>query len=51
MQPCGYNCPRNKRQGAKKEVSFAHRILVFHFFFLFMVLHDVTFNMTAMIYM
>jgi hypothetical protein len=39
-------------QGAKKEVCFAHRILVFHFFslfFLLVVLHDVTFNVTATI--
>jgi hypothetical protein len=37
-------------QGLKgKKVCFAHRILVFHFFFLLMVLHDVTFNVTAMI--
>jgi hypothetical protein len=33
MQPCGKNCPRTKGQGAKKEVYFAHRILVFHFFY------------------
>jgi hypothetical protein len=32
MQPCGWNCPRAEGQGAKKEVSFAHRILDFHFF-------------------
>jgi hypothetical protein len=32
-QPCGSNCPRAKRQGAKKEVCFSHRILVFYFFF------------------
>jgi hypothetical protein len=54
MQPCGWNCPRAVGQGAKKEVCFAHRILVFHFFhffFLLMVLHDVTFNMTATIWM
>jgi hypothetical protein len=38
--------------GAKKEVSFAYRILDFHFFLLFfllMVMHDVTFNVTATI--
>jgi hypothetical protein len=33
MQPCGQNCPRAKGHGAKKEVCFAHRILVFHFIF------------------
>jgi hypothetical protein len=49
MQPCGYNCPRVERQGAKTEVFFVHKSLVFHFFVLFMVLHDVTFNMTATI--
>jgi hypothetical protein len=52
MQPCGWNCPRAEGQGAKKEVYFAYRIFVFHFFsllFLLMVLHDVTFNVTAMI--
>jgi hypothetical protein len=35
-------------QGAKKDVCFAHRILVFHFyllpFFFVIVLHDVIFN-------
>jgi hypothetical protein len=48
------NCPKAERQGAKKEVSFAHRILAFHFFsilFLLMVLHDVTFNVTDTILM
>jgi hypothetical protein len=40
--------------GAKKEVYFAHRILVFQFFsifnlFLLMVLYDVTFNVTTTI--
>jgi hypothetical protein len=35
MQPCGWNCPRVAGQGAKKEVCFVHRILVFHFFSLF----------------
>jgi hypothetical protein len=52
MQSCGQNCPRAKGLGAKKEVCFAHRILVFHFFslcFLLMVLHDVTFNVTISI--
>jgi hypothetical protein len=41
--------PRAEGQGAKKEVCFVHRILDFHFFFLLMVLHDVTFNVTATI--
>jgi hypothetical protein len=35
MQPCGQNYPRAEGQGAKKEVCFAHKILVFHFFSLF----------------
>jgi hypothetical protein len=35
MQPCGLNYPRAEGQGAKKEVCFAHRILVFHFFHFF----------------
>jgi hypothetical protein len=54
MQPCGWNCPRVDGQGSQKIVCFAHKILVFHFFsrfFLFMVLHDVTFNVIAMIWM
>jgi hypothetical protein len=33
MQPCGWNCPRAEGQGAQKIVCFAHKILVFHFFF------------------
>jgi hypothetical protein len=44
--------PRAEGQGAKNEVCFAYRILVCHFFslfFLLMVLHDVTFNVTATI--
>jgi hypothetical protein len=52
MQPCGQNCPRAEGQGTKKKVCFAYRILVFHFFslfLLFMVLYDVTFNVTDMI--
>jgi hypothetical protein len=36
MQPCGWSCPRAKGQGAKKEVCFAHKILVSHFFSLFL---------------
>jgi hypothetical protein len=54
MQPCGWNCPRAEGQGSQKIVCFAHKILVFHFFslfFLLMVLHDVTFNVTATIWM
>jgi hypothetical protein len=54
MQPCGWNCPRAEGQGSQKIVCFAHKILVFHFFSLFfwlMVLHDVTFNVTATIWM
>jgi hypothetical protein len=43
MRPCGQNCPRVEGQGAKKEVCLVYRILVFYFFLL-MVLHDVTFN-------
>jgi hypothetical protein len=42
------------KEGSKKEVCFAYRILDFHFFFTFffflIVLHDVTFNMTATIW-
>jgi hypothetical protein len=52
MQPCGQNCPRAEGQGAKIFFCFAHKIVVCHFFslfFLLMVLHDVTFNVTAMI--
>jgi hypothetical protein len=40
MQPCGWNYPRAVGQGVKKEVCFAHRILVFHFFSLFFFAHD-----------
>jgi hypothetical protein len=29
MQPCGWSCPRAEGQDAKKEVCFAHKILVF----------------------
>jgi hypothetical protein len=36
IQSCGWNCPRAEGQGAKKEVCFAHRILVFHIFHLFL---------------
>jgi hypothetical protein len=39
MQPCGSNCPRAEGQGAKKKVCFAHKILVFHFFSLFVFAH------------
>jgi hypothetical protein len=35
IQSCGWNCPKTEGHGAKKEVCFAHRILVFHFFFTF----------------
>jgi hypothetical protein len=35
MQPCGQNDPRAQGQGAKKELFFAHRILVFQFFHFF----------------
>jgi hypothetical protein len=40
---------RAEGQGAKKKVCFAHKMLVFHFFFLLMVLHGVTFNVIIMI--
>jgi hypothetical protein len=33
------NCPRAEGQGAKKEVCFAHGILVFHIFSLFIFAH------------
>jgi hypothetical protein len=53
MQPCGRNCARAGGQGSQKIVCFVHKILVFHFFslffFLLMVLHDITFNVTATI--
>jgi hypothetical protein len=39
MQPCGLKCPRAEGQAAKKEVFFAHRILVFHFFHFFFFGH------------
>jgi len=54
IQPCGWNCPRVEGQGSQKIVFFAHKILGFHFFFTFfvlMVLYDVTFNVTTMIWM
>jgi hypothetical protein len=54
MQPCGWNCPRAEGHGFQKIVCFAHKILVFHFFSLFfwlMVLHDITFNVSATIWM
>ena len=35
IHSCGWNCPRVEEQGAKKEVCFVHRILVFHIFHLF----------------
>jgi hypothetical protein len=41
--------PKAEGQGSQKIVCFAHKILVFHFFFLLVVLHDVTFNVNAMI--
>jgi hypothetical protein len=45
--------PKAEGQGSQKIVCFAHKILVFHFislfFFFFMVLHDITFNVTATI--
>jgi hypothetical protein len=43
--------PKGLRVGAKKEVCFAHKILIFHFFsllLLLMVLHGVTFNLWSM---
>jgi hypothetical protein len=49
MQPCGRNCPRAEGQSYQKIVCFAHKILVLHFLFLLMVLHDVTFNVTTTI--
>jgi hypothetical protein len=36
---CGLNCPRAVGHGAKKEVCFAYRILVLHFFSLFGFAH------------
>jgi hypothetical protein len=54
MQPHDQNFSRAEKQGDKKNVYFAHRILGFYFFphgsmFLLMVLHDVIFNVTARI--
>jgi hypothetical protein len=54
MQPCGWSCPRAEGQGAK--IKFVLPIkswffTFFHFFFLLMVLHDVTFNVTTTIWM
>jgi hypothetical protein len=46
--------PKGWRAGFSKIVCFAHKIVVFHFFslfFLLMVLHDVTLNVTATIWM
>jgi hypothetical protein len=55
MQPCGWNCPRAEGQGFQKIFCFAHKILVFHFFFTFFllltVLYEDTFNVTTMIWM
>jgi hypothetical protein len=54
MQPCGWNCPRAEGHGSQKIVCFVYKILVFHFFslfFLLMVLHDITFNVTVTIWM
>jgi hypothetical protein len=49
---CGWNYPEAEGQGFKKIVYSAYKILVFYFispfYFLDMVLHDVTFNVTAM---
>jgi hypothetical protein len=42
MQSCGWNCPRAKGQGAKKEVCFTYRILVFSLFFTFFLTHGST---------
>jgi hypothetical protein len=46
------NCLRAEGQGANKEVCLAHKswfFTSFHFLFLLMVMHDVTFNVTATI--
>ena len=34
-QPHGWNCPKTKKEGAKKKLCFAHKILDFHFFYNF----------------
>jgi hypothetical protein len=52
MQPRGLNCSGAKEQGVKTKVYFVYRILDFCFFqimFLFIVLHDVIFNVTTLI--
>jgi hypothetical protein len=52
MQPCGQNCPRVDGQGAKNFFVLPIKSWFFTFFqlfFLLMVLHDVTFNVTTMI--
>jgi hypothetical protein len=52
MQSCGWNCPEVEGQGFKKIVCSTYKILIFHFispfYFLHMVLHDITFNVIAM---
>jgi hypothetical protein len=48
-----WNCPRAEGQGSQKIVCSVFKILVFHFFslfFLLMVLHDITFNVAATIW-
>ena len=52
MLPYGWKCPRAEGHGAKKEVSLPIKswfFTFFHIFFLLMVLHDVTFNVTITI--
>jgi hypothetical protein len=39
MQPCGWECPGVEGQVSRKEVCFAHKILVFHFFSFFVFFH------------
>jgi hypothetical protein len=53
-KPCGWNCRRAEGQGAPEVVCFRHKILVSLFWrllFLWVVLHDVTFNVTATMYL
>jgi hypothetical protein len=54
MQPCGWNCPRAEGQGSQKKFALPIKSwfsTFFHFFFLLLVLHDITFNVTATIWM
>jgi hypothetical protein len=51
MHPCGQNCQGLKGMMLRKNFVFLTEswFFIFFHFFLLMVLHDVTFNVTAMI--